>query len=269
MAKGAGENLARFYPSMTDNPRPVDDAGPPFRRFVLDHSDEILEIGRTRFTQTNECRRCVALLPVVWMSPFERFHLVDVGTSAGLNLGLDRYRYSWDGVSWGPADGVPLHAESRGADPVPREIEVLSRIGLDRNPIDPSEPEERLWLKSLIWPEHHERRVRLEAALAAMESLEVEFVAGDFEDTIEGVLRGLPEGEPVVLMNSFSLGFDGDAFDFVASAVGSERAHREIFRISMEVRVGVDTWPELVVDDGTGPRTVGKAHHHGYWIDLD
>ena len=99
----------------------------PFRRFVLEHEDEIAAIGATRYTQTNESRRTVALLPGVWAGPLDRFHLIDVGASAGLNLALDRYRYRWGSVEWGDS---PLlqEAESRGADPVPRPIRERGHV---------------------------------------------------------------------------------------------------------------------------------------------
>src|SRR5665811_2452866 len=45
--------LAEFFASRTTKPASPDRSWEPFRRFVLGHRDEILEIGRTRRTQTN------------------------------------------------------------------------------------------------------------------------------------------------------------------------------------------------------------------------
>ena len=83
-----------------EDPEGPDGAGPLFREFVLAHEEEIVHLGNTRYTQTNESRRCVALLPLVMLAPFDRFHLVDIGTSAGLNLRLERYRYRFDDLEW-------------------------------------------------------------------------------------------------------------------------------------------------------------------------
>jgi hypothetical protein len=158
-------DLARFYPNLTGIPRRFEEVDECFKAFVLANETEIVEIGCTRYTQTNECRRCAVLLPAAMRAPFPSFHLVDLGTSEGLNLAMDKYQYQWDGLGWGPESSVVLVAESRGEPIDPHEIEVLSRTGLDLNPIDPAIHEEHLWLEALIWPEHSERRERLTKAL--------------------------------------------------------------------------------------------------------
>lgn len=171
--------LARHYRSLVPDPSPPDGVAGPFQRFVETHEEAIVEMGRTRYTQTNECRRCVALLPAIWRAGITRFHLVDVGTSAGLNLLIDQYRYRWNGHEWGPHESdLVLETELRGALPESRAIEVLSRTGLDLNPIDVDDPEDRLWLDALIWPEHTERRQRLRAALEVREGVQLALVGG-------------------------------------------------------------------------------------------
>jgi hypothetical protein len=266
---GEGPELAAFYLSMTEHPLPVEGVGQPFRRFVLDHEEEIVTIGNARYTQTNEVRRCVALLPMVAMASFNRFHLIDVGTSAGLNLGLDRYRYRYDGLEWGPDSPLVLTAESRGVSPQLKDLVVLRRIGLDLNPIDPGDDDARRWIDALIWPEHVERRARLRTALELVSNLGVEFVAGDALTTLPGVLVDLPEGEAAIVINSFTL------IQFTAAERGrledicdDARSTRSVFRVSMEAIDKRDDWAVLAVDDGSGPRRVGQAHPHGEWIEL-
>ncbi|HZD22027.1 MAG TPA: DUF2332 domain-containing protein, partial [Acidimicrobiia bacterium] len=174
-----GSLLARYYPNFTDPPMEMSGISGPFREFVLANAEELIVLGRTRYTQTNECRRCVALLPGVWATGVERFHLVDFGTSAGLNLQLDRYHYRWGETMWGPESPVDLTTDNRGADVTPRDIEIVTRTGLDLNPIDPTDPDDRRWLEALVWPEHHDRRIRLRAALEVAAANPVDLVAGD------------------------------------------------------------------------------------------
>jgi hypothetical protein len=174
--------LASFYPNLTDPPLPTRGVGAVFRRFVLEHRDEILEIGGVRYTQTNECRRCTALLPGIWRGGPERFHLIDVGSSAGLNLGIDYYGYRWGDVTWGEAPLV-LQAESRGVAPVPRPLGVLSRTAFDLNPIDPADSDGAAWLEALVWPELGDRLERLRAAMGLINGVPVSRVAGDALDT--------------------------------------------------------------------------------------
>lgn len=108
---GPAAELARFYPTVVDDPVGVnaalvenpdaDPAGedpfPPFRRFALDTQAALRETFERRRTQTNSVRRCAALLPAFETVSRELdrkpFALVEVGLSAGLNLRWDRYRY--------------------------------------------------------------------------------------------------------------------------------------------------------------------------------
>lgn len=261
--------LAGYYPSLSQPALPLDDAGPVFSEFVIGNEEAIVSIGATRYTQTNECRRCIALVPAIWQSGLERFHLVDVGASAGLNLAMDRYHYLWGDVEWGPDSDVVLRCELRGSEPEPRALEVATRTGLDLNPIDISDLGERRWLVSLIWPEHHERRHRLQAALKLAASLDMSMVAGSALDTLGPVLTGLPAGEPAVMMNSFTLNqFTGEERDQIARIVDEARVDRTVFRVSYEYTSRDDEWPRLSVDDGSGMTDIGRAHPHGEWLEL-
>jgi hypothetical protein len=266
---GADPGLAAYYRSLVDEPLPPTGVGPVFRAFVLGHEDRIVEMANTRHTQTNECRRCVALLPLVMMAPFHRFHLVDVGASAGLNLGLDRYHYRFDDLEWGPASPVVLTAESRGVTPSLHEIEVLSRIGLDLNPLPPGDSEARRWLDALIWPEHEERRSRLRQALGFVSGLPLQMIAGDALTTLPRALDSLPGDDPAVVMNSFSFAqFGPEGRAEIEAISGRARERRPVFRATMELFDASDDWARLVIDDGSGPETVGQAHPHGEWIEL-
>ncbi|MGH8946267.1 MAG: DUF2332 domain-containing protein [Acidimicrobiia bacterium] len=269
MLRDGGGELAQYFPNFTDRPRDLADVAGTLTEFVTAHADELSEIGRTRFTQTNECRRCVALLPGIWATPAERFHLIDFGTSAGLNLQLDRYAYRWDGTTWGPDSPVLLETESRGAEVSPREIEVLTRIGLDLDPVDPTDHDARLWLEALIWPEHHERRHRLRAALDLAAADPPQLVTGDALTTLGPAIDELPADAPVVVINSFILNqiprADRTRYDDI---LNERRSHRPIYRVSMEWLDPSADAADLAVDDGSGLRQVGAAQPHGEWLEL-
>ena len=269
LLQGADHALARFYRSLNDDPEPIEAVAPVFRDFVLAHEHDIVRLGQTRYTQTNECRRGVALLPAIWLTDLTRFHLVDLGSSAGLNLLLDLYRYHWNEVDWGPDSPVELTTELRGRRPEPREIEVLSRTGLDLNPVDPTDPDDRLWLEALIWPEHEERRRRLRAALKVASSVDIRLVAGSALDTLGGTLDRLPADEPAVVINSFTLNqFTEEDRDEVDRIVAKARQGRPVARVAFEHRAREDRWPKISVDDGSGEVMIGEAHPHGDWVEL-
>lgn len=261
--------LAAFYASLTARPRPLEEVDGLFTGFVLAHEEELVELGRERHTQTNEPRRCAALLPAIWASEHEAFHLVDVGTSAGLNLALDRYQYLWDGISWGPPSQVMLESELRGAEPLPRLIEILSRTGLDLDPVDPADADDRAWLEALVWPEMEERRHRLQRALDVAADLPIELVPGDAMATLPAVLDRLPSGEPAVVMNSFTFNqLRPDQREVIEQIVAIAREARPVHRVWLELIGGNGEAAELRIDQGEGWVTLGRAHHHGEWLGL-
>jgi hypothetical protein len=269
LMENGDDTLARFYPSLVPDPEPPEGVGPSFRRFVLEHEERLVEIGNTRFTQTNECRRCVSLLPMVMMAPFESFHLIDVGASAGLNLAIDRYGYRYDGLQWNNGADVVLEADWRGETVELHEIEILGRTGLDLNPLDPADESARRWLDALIWPEHAERRARLRSALQLVSTLDIDMVAGDATDTLPQCLEALPSGDPVIIMSSFTLGqFDQPQRELLEGIVSAARSDRPVHRISMDILEKSDDWAQLMVDDGSGARIVGQAHPHGEWVEI-
>lgn len=115
---------------------------------------------RTRGVQTNETSRAVAWMwPAALVADEHRpLALVDLGTSAGLNLVADRLPPIWT-----MADG--------SAAPVVREVPTVLRLGLDRRPLDLGEADNEVWLRACIWPGEHDRLARLEQAIAALRSV--------------------------------------------------------------------------------------------------
>jgi len=269
LMKNPDQELASFYPNLTDRSAPVEEAGNPFREFVLANEPELLEIGRTRYTQTNESRRCTALLPAIWETRVNEFHLVDIGTSAGLTLLIDRYHYRWDRLEWGPTSPVTLDCRLRGRAPLPQPVELLSRTGLDLHPVDLAEPDARVWLEALVWPEQVDRRRRLQDAMNLQRDIEMELVAGNASESLGPTLAGLPGDAPIVVMHSFALNqFTPDQRAAVDDVLASVRRSRLVWRVSLELVELSDEAPELAIDDGSGPWVIGQAQPHGEWLAL-
>lgn len=259
--------LARYYPSLVDDPDPVSGVDGDFRRFVIEREREIVDLANSRYTQTNETRRCAALLPAVMTSPFDSFHLVEIGASAGLNLAMDRFHYSFPGVDWGPASPVEIRADTPGDQPRLRDVEILGRHGIDISVIDRADPDDRRWLEALIWPEHHERRDRLRRAMDLTAGIEIEMVEGSVLDHLGPMLDGLPAGEPAVVVNSFVLNqLLPEQREEVAAIIA--RGTRPLYRVSLEFIDKDDDWARLEAGEGSLAR-LGIAHPHGEWVDLD
>ena len=174
------------------------------RRMVLDDADRLRATMSTRGTQTNEPARCTGLLPVLGLleGPLA---LVEVGTSAGLCLYPDRYSYEYDGLRVGPPSAVHLRCTTTGEVPVPAQVpDVAARIGIDLRPLDPADPDDRAWLRALIWPgpEAAARLERLDAAAGIAANEPARLLAGDLLDRLPDALEMVPAGCTVVVFHT-------------------------------------------------------------------
>lgn len=155
--RGASEELAAVYPSCGGSGA---NPGGAARRFLDRAPGEFWERVRQGMVQTNEVGRSVAWM-VAAAAAFGRrnlpFHLVELGTSAGLNLVGDHLPQACRFV--GP-DGEPATAPEGWN----RVQPALTRAGLDLCPRRLADADDRLWLKACIWADDLPRLGRLECA---------------------------------------------------------------------------------------------------------
>lgn len=89
------------------------------------------------------------------------------------------------------------------ADSVPDKLpHVLSRVGIDLNPVYLRDPTQVEWLETLIWPEHDERRRRLRVAAGLVAEDPPRLVKGDLLDNISALIAEAPEDSHVVVFHS-------------------------------------------------------------------
>lgn len=178
--------------------------GAHLERLVVGDADRLRATMLARATQTNEPARCGALLPV--LAQLEGpLALVEVGASAGLCLHPDRYRYDYDGVEVGPHSPVRVVVETRGGVPVPRAVpDVVARIGIDLEPLDPADPDHRAWLRALVWPgpQAADRLQRLDAAAEVAAREPARMLTGDLLDRLPDALALVPGGATAVVFHT-------------------------------------------------------------------
>jgi hypothetical protein len=171
------------------------------RERIRADGDRVRATMLARYTQTNEPGRCAALITALGALDGP-VGLVEVGSSAGLCLYPDRYSYEFDGRPVGPRSAVHLTCTTTGPVPVPDRLpEVAGRVGVDRNPLDPAGPDDRAWLRALIWPgpQATARLERLDAAADIATSDPATVLTGDLVDRLPDALAFLPSGcTPVV-----------------------------------------------------------------------
>lgn len=178
-----------------------------FRRSVLTHRDAIRTTMLARRTQTNEPARCAALYPLLASLP-QPLALLEVGASAGLCLLPDRYAYTYsDGHRTGAPDSpLHLHCQVAGTPPPhlakPGPITVAWRAGIDLNPLDVADPDDVQWLRTLVWPEQHDRLERLNTAVTLAQADPPHIVRGDLNTHLVGLAAQAPPDATLVVFHT-------------------------------------------------------------------
>lgn len=258
--------------------QPADDAG-IVRAALRDHAAYLLP-WLDGPPQTNEAGRSANFVAaMLWLAGRglpARFECLEIGSSAGINLMIDRYRYELPGVAVGPARPVMSFApEWRGPPPPAAEIGFAGLRGCDVAPVDLADPAQALRLKAYVWPEHKVRFERIEAAIAAARDLPPDLRRMNAADFVEQQLA-LPQaaGTTRVLMHSIVWQYvptDQQARVTAAMEAAGARAtpERALAWIALEADrtlmhhvLTVRFWP------GTGePVRLAGAHAHGAWIE--
>lgn len=171
-----------------------------FREWTVANWPAVEARLRARTVQTNEAGRCAALLPVLAALP-QPLALIEVGASAGLCLYPDRYAYRYGDRTVGTGAPV-LECVLTGAAPPERVPAVAWRAGLDRDPLDVTDPADLAWLDALIWPEHAHRRARLRAAAAVVAADPPLLVRGDLIDDLAALAARAPAGATLVVFHT-------------------------------------------------------------------
>lgn len=271
---GKAPELSKLHPFAGGTPEwpAVADA---FIAAIDEYLDE-LEPRMKRQVQTNEVRRCCGLLGGFLEIARETglpLRLLEMGSSAGLVMFWDRYRYELGPHRWGDPDaGLLLACDWEGAPPaVDTPVTVASRRGCDIDPIDATDPEALRFIQSFYWADQVDRMELLLAAARALPGpAPIERSGGG--DFVEREVAELPEGVATVLYHSTMWWY-------------VPRAEQERIRAAMElagegatrsrplawlrseppsldhVEIRLRIWP------GGEDRLLGRAQHHGRWVE--
>ena len=307
LLSGTEHPLAEFYDTvrlvrgLSDGPPPAGGVAPAFADFCRAHRAELERLIATRSTQTNEVGRCSGLLPGLchiaaqygWEEPLS---ILDLGTSAGLNLLFDDYAYTYRSAAGGAlrTAGVadsPVALECTARDdltdlPELRLPLIADRVGLDLAPVDPFSDDEARWLLACLWPDNLARFGRLRAALANVRAAShpPRLVRGDLLTDLPHVVATMPGNGPLVVFHSWVAAYlNEEEQRSLARQVAGLGADRPVHHLYCESpfetpglptpsspvpREGPDLATALVhVSPGGGsPVRLADTHPHGYWI---
>jgi len=284
LLNGLDHPLAAVYGGTSDR-----DPWPLFREICFDHRAEIGALMQTRRTNTNECGRSAVIGPALtWVARNVGTPLAvcDVGASAGLNLGCDRYLLDYgDAGTTGPAGSdVRIKCSvTGGTPPIASALPpIAARIGLDRSPVDLTNADDAQWLLACTWPDTG-RLDRTRAAIRLAQGDPPTIRRGDMVADVYRVLAELPRDATICVLTTWAVAYLSRAGreDFAAELARMGR-DRPVVWISGEGPNVVSAFADLevptldieasilgaIVYDGDAARATPLAfvHPHGSWI---
>ena len=156
--------------------------------------------------QTNEVGRSAVLIGglLFLIRQFDLpVRLFEIGTSAGLNLRAERYRYGYTGGQWGPLDSpVTIDDAWRGELPPDGAVRIVERHGYDIAPIDVTGTDGEMTVLSYVWPDQSARLERLRGAIAVARTVPARLHRVTAADAVAGMT--LADGALTVLWHSIT-----------------------------------------------------------------
>lgn len=273
------EPLRRCYPGLSDSPEKLDPF-PLFQSFCLRNREAIQHLLETRLVQTNEVRRSSAIAPGVAMIYREAGNdlplcWIEIGASAGLNLLWDRYYYRYgESLEWGnPAAMVHIPCGLRGETlpPLPPyPVAIAFRSGIDRNPLDLTDPDTALWLRALIWPEQADRIQLLTAAIAEAQRNPPSLVAGDALTLLPATIAQAPRDALLCIFHSYTIyQFTQEMRRELDDLLRDASHTRPIYRLGLEGARDAPFPLLKLLTYGNGERedrVLAQHEAHGLWI---
>ncbi len=157
--------------------------------------------------QTNEVGRSAVMIGG-YLSIAEQtglsLHVFEIGSSAGLNLGCDRFYYRFGKEAWGDkASPVSLRPDWHGGlPPLHADLRIAERQGCDIAPVDVGVHENQRLLESYIWPDQPERLARLRGAVAIAKDLGTRVLPESADVFVEKALDGLASNAVSVIAHT-------------------------------------------------------------------
>ena len=304
VAAGERPALAEYYESVGGARAPDAVLADQVDDFIAANREPLTARVAARSTQTNEIGRCAVLWPVlqalVEQSGQRRIALLDVGCSAGLNLGIDcwRYRYVDDAsgatIATTPADRDPRAPEITcrvlaGARPASDAVpEIVSRLGVDVKPISVDDAVEVRWLRACLWPHDAGRRARFDAAVAIARTQHWPLAeSADASTAIADWLATLPGDVTPVIFNSWVLAYFDKALlrDHVSRVLAAVASRGAVWISAEDPALARAWWPDkpqseadkrgnatswtVARPDGHGGvawQLAATSHAHGRWM---
>ncbi|MGZ6022282.1 MAG: DUF2332 domain-containing protein [Rhizomicrobium sp.] len=254
LLRGADHPLKRFYATIGGTASPQnEDPFPDFLDFVRAHRATIQRLIETQVTNTNE-----------------------IGPSAGLNMIWDTYgvRYRQDGkIAASINEGAPLVIESelRGerlppTGPLPN---IGGRVGLELNPVDLSNADDRDWLRALIWPDQGARLRRMDRAIELFMQHNPVIRTGDALELLPDALADVPRGQTACVYHTIAIyQFSREMKQGLENILTVAGLRQPVWRLSFEYDGARYILSAIRYSDGVRQeKRLASSHPHGTWLE--
>ncbi|MBS4201662.1 DUF2332 domain-containing protein [Bacillus sp. FJAT-49732] len=275
LQSGLKHPLKEYYPSLVEQPLNLEGVFPHFKDFCLAFKSEIIELLQSKRVQTNEVRRSAYLYPsfcYMYEKVKTPLSLIEIGTSAGLQLLWDQYSYSYgNGIVYGNKQSkMQITSEIRSGK-IPAYLEnippVASRVGLDLHVCDIMNPENELWLKSLIWPEHCERVLLFEKAAQVFIENPVELIEGDGVSLLPEIAKQIPEDSAICIFHTHVANQMPEQLKHqlinIVKKLGTQRDVFHLYNNIWDRKLHLDSY----VNGCEEQHIIGDTDGHGRWFE--
>jgi hypothetical protein len=272
---GIRHPAAEYYPSLVDDPREPSAAFVEFKAFCERYEHEIIPILQGKLVQTNEVRRCAYLYPsfcYIYRITGKPLALIEIGTSAGLQLLWDRYSYSYGtgGTYGNRPSSLEIAAEIRGNTFPPlfeQSPPVTSRVGLDLHINHVTDPENFLWLRALIWPEHHERVYCFDQAVSCLKGQSLELIEGDGVSLLPTIASGVAKDATLCIFHTHVANqIPRESKLKLEEQIRELGRQRDVFHLYNNMWDG-DLHLDYIVGGQEYKNTIAKTDGHGRWFE--
>lgn len=274
LLKGTEHELKQFYGSIVESPNKGKGCFPYFKDFCQKNKNEIISILKRKLVQTNEVRRCSYLYPsfcYIYEKVKKPLALIEIGTSAGLQLLWDEYCYSYgtDKIFGNHNSDVHIKADVKGEVPpflMSTSPPVSTRVGLDLHINDLNNSEDYLWLKSLIWPNHSERRELFEGASNYVRRNHLNLIEGDGIALLSDIVKEISEDSVICVFHTHVANqLPQEAKSKLLKDVKLIGKQRDIFHLYNNIQ-DRNLHLDYYIDGNEYSSVVGETDGHGRWF---
>lgn len=276
LLQGTDHELKEFYPSVVNDVKRENNPFPLFKDFCMVNTEKIKFMLKNKLVQTNEVRRCAYLYPVfcfIYQQINKPLSLIEIGTSAGLQLLWDQYSYSYDSSQiYGDQDSfVHLTSKVREGNLSHNLLsinpKVNKRLGIDLHISDLTNEEDYLWLKALIWPEHRERLENFEDAVKQLKLDPPSLIEGDGVTLLSKVVKDIPDETTICIFHTHVANqMSSDVKSELIRKVNEIGSYRDVFHIYNNIddrKLHIDS----IINGQIRKNTVGETDGHARWFD--